>query len=178
MQKTTKQRLSTLLREFVPYFINFYTGIGTGLLVTIACTIPLRFLKIIDDGLGSFITGIISMVIMLYIRSWQKGYRGNSATYQFQLRKATLFVAMTFGLQMLLALIIAPTVYISGPAAWLSDYFTSPMLTEGEYGIALHDWLLMLAADILLYGPTMVIGEYLGAKKHSKDFKIQEDKLC
>ena len=178
MPKTTKQQLSTLLREFAPYFINFYAGIGMGLLVTVACTIPLRFLKIIDDGLGSFITGIISMLIMLYIRSWQKGYHGNSATYQFDFKKVCLLVATTFGAQILLALIIAPTVYISGPVAWLSDYFISPMLTEGEYGIALHDWLLMLAADVFLYGPVMVIGEYLGAKRHDQDFNTHEDELC
>ena len=178
MQKTFKQKLSPLFRRFVPYFINFYAGIGMGLLVTCALIIPIRFLKIIDDGLGSFITGIIPMLIMLYTRSWQKGYHANSATYTFDFQKVCLSVVMTFGVQILLALLLAPTVYISGPPAWLSDYFTSPMLTEGEYGIALHDWLLMLAADVFLYAPVMVIGEYLGAKKHNNDFKTQEDVLC
>lgn len=171
MQQSIKQKVSALLREFVPYFINLYAGLGIGLLASCACIIPLRFLKIIDDSLGSFITGIIPMMIMLYIRSWRKGYRSNSATYKFRFRKVTLLVGMTFGVQILLAILIAPTVYISGPVAWLSDYFSSPLLTTGEYPIAVHDWLLMISADVLLYAPAIIAGEYFGAKNHNKDFK-------
>lgn len=178
MKQSIKRKIPALLREFVPYFINFYAAVGMGLLATFACTIPLRFLKVIDDSLGSFITGIIPMMIILYMRSWRKGYRANSATYTFDFRKVCLFTATTFGVQILLAVLIAPTVYIAGPVAWLSDYFTSPMLTEGVYGVAVHDWLLMLAADVLLNAPAMIVGEYLGAKKHHKDFKNEEAKLC
>lgn len=178
MQQSLKSKISVLLRTFVPYFITLYAGIGTGLLSTIICTTPLRFLKILDDNVASFLTGIIPALILLFTRSWRRGYQSNSATYQFRFRNTCLLIGMTFGIQILLALLIAPTVYISGPAAWLSDYFSSPLLTSDEYPIAIHDWLLMLLSDLFLYAPAMIIGEYLGAKKHENEFKTNEDIVC
>lgn len=178
MQRSMKQKVSALFREFFPYFITLYAGIGMGLLVTIVCEIPLGFLKILDGSLARFLTGIIPALILLFIRSWRKGYQSNSATHRFKFRNVCLLIGMTFGVQILLSLLIAPTVYISGPAAWLSDYFSSSLLTSGEYPIALHDWLLMLSSDVFLYAPTMMIGEYLGAKKHENEFKTKEDIVC
>lgn len=161
--------LKKLIKELEPYFINFAIGIGVGLAVTVASTIPLRFTGI-NICLGSFIVGFIGTVITLYIRSWRMGYRGNSRTYTFSRNKAIKLIALSFAVQIVLALLLTPTVYIAGPTVWLGELLNNPNPVSGEYGVTVYDWLFMLLADALVYGPVMVYGEYSGAKKHSEDF--------
>lgn len=172
------EKLKQLLKDIVPYFINFAFGIGVGLAVAVICAVPLRFIGI-NTNIGSFFVSFIAMITGLFLRSWRMGYSGNSRTYTFSLRKAIKLAALCFAVQAVLALLITPTVYIAGPTAWLETYLLNPHGVSGIYGVTVYGWLFMFLADGLVYGPLMVYGEYAGAKKHREDFCVQskEDKL-
>ena len=80
---------------------------------------------------------------------------------------------MTFAVQILVILLISGhAVYVSGPTVWLSlfilpdSYVTTP---KGQLIIIGYDWMFMLLADILIYAPIMILGEYLGDKQNKKE---------
>ena len=159
--------------KLMPYVINYFAGVGIGLLLSVICNIPLRFIKIINIDVGLFLVGIIGMGITLFRRSYRKGYTANPSTYSFKLKTTLLFIVMIFALQSLLNLIIGHTVYTSGPTCWLSNYILSvlnPTMKNAKKMLLGIDWLLVLIADIFIYAPLMILGEYKGSMQHNKDF--------
>ena len=73
-------------------------------------------------------------------------------------------------MQIILTLFIRPAVYIAGPTMWMSSFLAGKLQIHTMY----VEWILMILADVLLYAPAMLFGEYRGAKEHLKDF-VQED---
>ena len=113
------------------------------------------------------------MCIALYLRRYSRSYNANTRTYTFQLKRALQCIGLTLAAQILLVIIVGGhAVYISGPTVWLSSFlFTNLDRTtvDGRLAIAGYDWLFMLLADILIYAPIMVLGEYLGDKQNRKE---------
>ena len=164
-------KLKEVLLKFAPYFVNYFAGVGVGLLISVVCNIPLRFIKIINIDLALFIVGFVGMGVTLFRRSWALSYSANSYTYTFKLKTTLLLVGMVLGVQILLSLLIGHTVYISGPTHWLAFYVLSainPTLVNAKTMLLNIDWALLLVADICIYAPIMILGEYLGAKQHNK----------
>ena len=64
---TVGQKRKEIFNKLILYFINYYAGIGVGLLVSIICGIPLSFIRIINTDLGAFLVGIIGMGITLFL---------------------------------------------------------------------------------------------------------------
>ena len=167
------QKLKDLLHRFAPYFVNYFAAVGIGLLVSIICNIPLRFINIINTDVGLFIVGISGMGITLFRRCYGQGYNANSHTYTFKLKTTLLFVGMVFVVQISLSLLIGHTVYISGPTHWLAFYILSvinPTLVNAKKMLLGIDWSLLLIADVFVYAPIMIFAERLGAKHHNKGF--------
>ena len=169
---TVGQKRKEFFNKLILYVINYYAGIGVGLLVSLICNIPLRFVKIINTDLGAFLVGIIGMGITLFLRSYRKGYTANPSIYSFKLKTTLLFIVMVFALQSILILIIDHTVYISGPTCWLSNYILSVVNPTTEAAPKMLNgirWVLILIANICIYAPLMILGEYKGFKQRSKD---------
>lgn len=167
------QNLKSLMKESSYYIIDFFMSVLIGLGVTILLNIPMKFLKIINIDLGGFIIHILSMCIALYKRSYSRSYNANTRTYTFHFKKALLYIGMAFAAQILLTIIIGShAVYISGPTVFLSSFVFPGFdrtMAEGRLMIAGYDWLFMILADILIYAPIMILGEYLGDKQNKKE---------
>ena len=164
--------LKSILKEFSHYFIDFFMAVLIGLGVSILFDIPMKFIKTINIDLGHFIAGFVGMCIALYVRSYRRGYDANLYTYSFQIKKVLLYVGMTFVAQILLTIIIGGhALYISGPTVSLSSFVfpaADRATVEGRFMLASYDWLFMILADILIYAPIIILGEYLGYKQNRK----------
>ncbi len=172
-----KQRIKEFLKHFAPYWVNFFAAMGIGLVVVCALTIPMRFLKIIDDDLWEFIVHLAVMCGILHGRSYRQGYHQNTYTYTFSLNQTLIYVAGIFVVQILLVLIFGVrngghAVYIAGPSRWLSSYLLTCIKPSAADQYAMYcqlNWSLMLLIDIFVYAPIMVISEYLGAKRNEAE---------
>jgi len=172
------KKFKALLKDFGYYLVDFFISVLIGLGVAIVLNVPMKFLKLSNIDLCSFIVSILSMCIALYIRSYSRSYNANTRTYTFRLKRALQCIAMTYAVQIAVILLISGhAVYVSGPTCWLSlfilpdSYVTTP---KGQLIIAGYDWMFMLLADLLIYAPIMVLGEYLGDKQNKKE--IEEEK--
>lgn len=167
------KNIKVFLKGFGNYFVDFFMSVIIGLGVVILLTIPMRFMRVINTDLGAFIIHLLSMCIALYTRNSSRGYHRNTRTYTFQPKKVLLFVVIVFAVQSALILIIGGhAVYISGPMVWFSSYVlpaADRTIAEGRSMIAGYDWLFMLLADIFIYAPIMILGEYFGAKQNTKE---------
>ena len=119
--------LKEFLKGFTPYWINFFAAMGIGLLIIIVLTIPMRFLKIIDDDLWSFIVHLAVMCGVLYMRSYRQGYGQNTSIYTFSFKRTGIYTAIVFAVQILLVLIFGVrngghAIYIAGPSRWIANY--------------------------------------------------------
>ena len=169
--------LKEFLKGFTPYWINFFATMGIGLLIIIVLTIPMRFLKIIDDDLWSFIVHLAVMCGVLYMRSYRQGYGQNTSIYTFSFKRTGIYTAMVFAVQILLVLIFGVrngghAVYIAGPSRWIANYLLALLNPSDDRLYATYcqlQWSLMLLIDIFVYAPIMVFGEYLGAKRNVKE---------
>lgn len=170
-QKT--QNSKNLLKEFSYYLVDFFMAVIIGLGVSILLNIPMKFIRVINMDLGAFIVHILSMCVALYIRSYRRGYHRNTRTYTFQCKNALLLVGIVFAVQIALTLIIGGhAVYISGPTVWFTSYIlpaADRSVAEGRIMIAGYDWLFMLLADVFIYAPIMILGEYWGDKQNNKE---------
>lgn len=173
-------KFKALLKDFSYYLVDFFISVLIGLGVAIVLNIPMKFLRLTNIDLCGFIVSILSMCISLYMRSYSRSYNANTRTYTFQLKRALLCIAMTFAAQILLVIIIGGhAVYVSGPTVWLTlsilpDAFRTTL--KGRMMIAGYDWMFMLLADILIYAPIMILGEYFGDKQNKKE--IAESKTA
>jgi len=120
--------------------------------------------------LGAFIVHFLSMCIVLYIRSYRRGYHTNTRTYTFEPKKAALFVSIVFAIQIALTILIGGHgVYISGPTFWLNNYIFPTANNAG------YDWPFMIGADILIYAPIMILAEYFGGKQNRKELSMAQN---
>lgn len=173
------KNINSFLKGFGNYFVDFFMSVIIGLGIVILLNIPMKFIRTINMDLGGFIVHFLSMCIVLYIRSYRRGYLQNTKTYTFEPKKAVLFVGIVFAIQIALTFIIGGHgVYISGPTFWLVSYIlptADRAIADGSSMIACYDWLLMILADVLVYAPIMILGEYIGAKKNAAEVAMAQN---
>ncbi len=173
MPDNNTSQLKAFLKEFSYYLVNFFMSVIIGLEIVILLDLPMKFIKTINIDLGSFIAHFLGMCIALYVRSYRQGYFQNTRTYSFAFKKTLLYVGIVFAVQIALTLIIGGhAVYISGPTVWLASYVlpaADRTFADGRAMIAGYDWLFMLLADVFIYAPIMILGEYLGTKQNVKE---------
>ena len=166
------QNSKTLPTEFSYYLVDFFMAVIIGLGVSILLDIPMKFMRVINMDIGAFIVHFLSMCIVLYIRSYRRGYHRNTQTYTFEPKKAALFVGIVFAVQIVLIFIIGGhAVYLSGPTVWFTSYIlpaADRAVAEGRAMIAGYNWIFMILADIFVYAPIMILGEYWGDKQNQK----------
>lgn len=175
--KLNLRRVQDFFKEFGYYFVNFFMSVIIGFGFTLLLDLPMKFIRAIPIDLGHFIVHFLGMCIALYIRSYQRGYHQNTRTYSFRFKKALLLVATIFAAQILIVSILGiknggHAVYIAGPSRWLAEYILylrHPDPSEQYAMYCLLNWLFMLLLDIFVYAPIMLLGEYLGAKRNSKE---------
>lgn len=172
-ENENSSNFKALIKDFGYYLVDFVMSLLIGLGIAIILNIPMKFLKLANIDLCSFVVSMLSMCIALYRRSFSRSYSANTRTYTFQLKRALLCIAMTFAAQILVILFISGhAVYVSGPTIWLTS-FVFPDLDratlEGRLMIAGYDWMFMLLADIFVYAPVMILGEYWGDKQNQKE---------
>lgn len=172
-----KEKVKNFLKGFAPYCVNFFAAMGIGLVVVIAITIPMRFFKIMDDDLWSFIVHLLVMCGSLWGRSYRQGYHQNPNLYTFSFRRATSYTAAIFVVQILLVVLFGVrngghAVYIAGPSRWISLYLLTRLTSSASNQYALYcqlNWSLMLLIDILVYAPIIILGEWFGAKRNQSE---------
>ena len=167
------KNIKDFLKGFGDYFIDFFMSVIIGLGIIILVNIPMKFIRTLNMDLCGFIIHLLSMCIVLYIRSYRRGFHTNTKTYTFKFKKAILFVGFVFVIQIALILIIGGhAVYITGPTIWFANYIlptADRITTEGRSVIEAYDWLFMFLADIFIYAPIMILGEYRGAKQNNAE---------
>ena len=180
MPDNNTSNLKAFFKEFGYYLVNFFMSVLIGLGISILLDIPTKFIKTINIDLGHFIAYFLGMCIALYVRSYQQGYHQNTRTYTFQFKKTLLYVGIVFAVQIALIFIIGGhAVYISGPTYWLASYVlpaADRATIEGRLMIAGYDWLFMILADVFIYAPIMILGEYLGAKRNVEEVAQESQK--
>ena len=173
------KNIKPYLKPLSYYVVDFFMSVIVGLGIVILLNIPMKFVRTINMDLGGFIIHFLSMCMILYIRSYRRGYHTNTKTYTFVWKKAAVLTSIAFAIQIVLTIIIGGHgVYISGPTFWLASYIlpaADRATAEGRAMIAGYDWLLMILADILIYAPIMIAGEYLGDKQNRKEIAVAKN---
>ncbi len=161
--------MKNFLKHFETHFVIFFAALAFGLLVSVLCNIPLKFMEGINVNIGNFVTGIIATISTLFILSFKEGYHFK----EFKIKIIILSILTLFILQFILVAIFGHAVYISGPTVFLARYVlavVNPELINGKEMLENYRLLFMLLADFVVYLPIILFGEFLGAKKHKKDF--------
>jgi len=178
-EKENKNNIKENFKEFSYYLVDFLMSVLIGLGISILLDMPMKFIRVINIDLGNFIVHFLSTCIVLYIRSYRRSYSANTRTYSFQLKKALLYIGITFAVQILLTIIIGGhAVYISGPTVWLTSFVFPALdrtMAESRAMLAGYDWLFMILADLLIYAPIIILGEYLGDKRNKKELAEVKD---
>lgn len=166
-------QLKALVKDSGYYFVNFFMAVLVGLAITLVLDLPLKFIRVINVDLGHFAINLLGMCFALYTRSYRQGYHQNTRTYTFQYKRTLRCTGVIFAVQIALILIIGGhAVYISGPTYWLASFVQSvvaPDPAKAKIVLALYNWLFMLLADVLIYAPIMLAGEYLGARDNTNE---------
>ena len=169
------QKIKDFFRATVPYFIDFAVGIGMSLVITLLVGIPFTFIRDLNMEIVRFVVGLPSMCLVLYRRCFRMYYHRNSHTYVFSLKHSASHIAFAFLWQSLFVILFgAHAIYLTGPTYWITETLFPAALRSDMGGHFLHegyDWLLMFLADFLLYGPSMLLGEYIGSRERRKDCK-------
>ena len=171
------QDLKNVFYNVVPYFVDFATSIGIGLLVALVLGVPFAFFRDVPMDIVHFVFGLFGMCVALYRCCFRRGYHANSCTYSFSLKKAAQYTGICFAVQTLLIMLIgAHALYVTGPTYWITEtLFPSAVrsVMGDHFWYEGYDWLLMFLADGLLYGPIMLYGEYVGSKERKKDYSLE-----
>ncbi len=174
MDEEKKDLKEIILNQIPRYLFNFVFAIFFGLFIAVLCNVPLKFLRTVNVDLASFAIGLIATVGFLLWRSIGLGYEGYIPKYQFDLKRAMLYIGICIALQILLTVLIGNVVYIEGPTFYLVNYLLAQIDRNINYRNPIYStyhWVFMLAADVLIYVPAMLYGEYRGAKERQKETK-------
>lgn len=166
MNKPTR----TIFKQYEACCIMLYASFGIGLLVDLIIKIPLGLVMGYTNSLLDNLIYFGATWLALFVLS----YRDGRQNYQFKLGRLSLCLLLTLATQVVLVYIIGHAIYLSGPAIVFDDYAVSvynPVDVRTYVVSEVYKWILMLAADLLVYVPTMILGEYLGARKHDKEFE-------
>ena len=158
-----KKIVKTLERVFVYYFAS----VGMSLLANIVLSIPLKFIIKSNPSLASFIVGILSMLVSLFILFYRDGYK----TKKLQLKYLLPSLALILLLLVAALFIIGHAVYIAGPTELLDEYFPKMLIQSPlnpKIAVNLNSAALMISAFLLLYTPTILLAEHFGTIKRNK----------
>lgn len=162
-------------KSFVDTFVIWFSSIGLALLIGILVNIPMKFIfPNVDNSLLDGIYSVLIALIIMFCLSFALGYKNK----KFEIKKIILSLALVFGFVFLLTVILDVAVYITGPTDHFATYIfekSNPDLywskeairpaVRWRYGITLFS-----GAYLLIYSPLIILAQYLGAKKHKKDF--------
>ena len=172
------EKLKNRLNEASPMFMDIAIAWGMGLVFAMLVSIPFVFIRNLDMGLIRFFPGVIIMCIVLYKRGFRRSYYANSYTYAFSLRASVVNMITAIVFQSLIILLWRNhTLFSTGPTFWIVKTISPAARSTEIRGYILHEvynWLLMLLANCLLYGPALIYGEYVGGKEHLKDYQIEK----
>lgn len=178
MQENKKTLKQIFLYDSGYYISTFAFGILCSVFASVIIDVPLKFIRVINIDMACFIVGLLAMGCFLVWRSSVIAYNASIYSYKFSLKRAVAHIAVIFLLQIVLTVLLGHAVYIEGPTFRLANFVLSRVAPYADYTspvYAKYHWLFMLAADIFIYAPLMVYGEYRGAKAHLKDSNIDED---
>ena len=174
-QNKSNQPIQTIKQQWVSCFIMLYASFGIAIAIDFILNIPLGLIIGYTNSLFSDVLYFLCSVVCVYVLS----YRDGRKNYQFKLWRLLLALALTIAVQVLLAILIGGnTVYWSGPAIVfahsLLDVY-NPVEIPSRTVLDTYQWLLMLAADLFVYVPTIIVGKYLGNKKRIKEFNESKE---
>ena len=172
------QKVKAFFQDTVPYFIDFAVCIGMSLVMTLLFGLPFTFFRDLNMKIIRFVIGFPSICYALYRRCFRMYYHRNSSTYSFSWKKSAKHIAFAFVWQAFFVILVGShAIYVTGPTYWITDVLF-PNAIRAEMGASFlhegYDWLLMFLADFLVYGPVMLIGEYIGSREHRKDYQIEK----
>ena len=134
------------------------------MLANIVLSIPLKFIIKGNPSLASFIVGILSMLVSLFILFYRDGYK----TKKLELKYFLPSLAVILLLLVAALLIIGHAIYIAGPTELLDEYFPKMLIQSPlnpKVAVNLNSAALMIFAFLLLYTPTILLAEKIGVKK-------------
>ena len=158
-----KQFFKTFERVFVYYFAS----VGLSLLANLLLNIPLKFIFENYSSLISFIVGITSMLISLFVLFYLDGYKTKKLELKFFLSSLAVILLLLIAV----LFVIGHAVYIAGPTEFLDEYFPKVIFQSpinSKVTVNLGSASLMLGAFVVLYTPIVLLAEYLGAKQQNK----------
>lgn len=171
-------KLKKRLNEASPVFMDMGISWGMSLVFAMLVSAPFAFIRNLELGLIRFFPGVIMVCFALYRRGFRRSYFANSHTYSFSLRTCIVNIVTVVVFQSLIILFWRNhTLFITGPTFWIVKIIFPAARSTEIRGYILHEvynWLLMLLAVCLLYGPALIYGEYVGSKKHIKDYQIEK----
>lgn len=161
------------LRKSIEYFLMFILCCWIGILCTmIGQYIPDIFgVSVLVSRIFKLVFDTVSISVLLYIFSYQIGYRGKN----FNLRLSLISSAVLIILQQLIAPLFDHAPYISASSYRLATliYYGGKETYNAFSNIgdpipSLIQHLSMTAIMILVFVPTIVLGEYIGKQNRIK----------
>ncbi|MBQ6687472.1 MAG: hypothetical protein IJN03_03000 [Bacilli bacterium] len=175
MEKNSLSKSKKALKEYESYFSIFMISMGVGIFVDIITNIPIALMIGYNSRLVGFIIENIAATVTMFILNFKKGYRCR----KFELKKILLNIFFLLILQVIAALTIGHSIYFSGPSFYLAEFVANT--TSSFKKLQMYRWLFMVVIFLFNYAPTIIFGQYLGLKKHNKDFnnyrRITNDKI-
>lgn len=159
--------MKPFLKTFERMFVYYFASVGISLLANIALSLPLRFIFQNHISLTSFIVGMLSMLVSLFILFYRDGHK----TKRLELRYFLPSLAIVLLILVAVLLIIGHAVYIAGPTDFLDEYFPAILIQSPinpKVAVNLSTAALMILAFLLLYTPTIILAEHFGVKKANK----------
>lgn len=149
--------------------VRYFGSIMIGLAATIVLSFPVKLCTDVDSKLLHFVLMLAAVMVSLAILFFKDGYHNK----RFKRKELLLSLPILFALLLIVIRIIGPAIYISGPTDSLARYIllkVNPGLINGKAMLKQYAMDLMTLAFVLVYSPIILLAEYLGAKKHKKDF--------
>lgn len=100
-------------------------------------------------------------------------FKDGNRNKRFKAKELLLSLLILFGSLLIVTYILKPAVYVSGPTNFLARYVllkVNPGLVDGMAMLKRYIMELMVLAFVFVYSPIILLAEYLGAKKHKKEF--------
>ncbi len=158
--------MKNFLKTFERVFVYYFASVGISLLANLLLNIPLKFIFENYSSLISFIVGIISMLISLFVLFYIDGHKSKKFDFRYFLPSLALILLLLVAA----LFIIGHAVYIAGPTEFLDEYFPKTLIKSPinpKVTVNLCSALIMGMAFFILYTPTILLAETLGIKKRN-----------
>lgn len=163
--------MKNFLKTFERVFVYYFASMGASVLIGVLLNVPMKLLlgNKFDD-FASFLIGIISLLISMFVLFFIDGYR----TKRFELKRFLISELMLLSLLIVVIYFIGRAIYISGPTDYLAWHIlkkVNPTLINGKAILNKYCLVLMISAYVVLYAPLMLIAEFLGCKSKVNNIK-------